>query len=243
MSTDLDARQPSVAMLGACAATMMGERASACRVDLLPGRAAYLPGRRTLLVADLHLGKAATFRDAGVPVPEGSSATDLERLLGIVTAVEPRRVIVLGDLFHAATGCTEAVFDEWRRCRRRVAGDVVLVPGNHDRRLRLPPDLGLEVADGVMIEDDLSFHHEPPDDACGRNAFCGHVHPRLSIRAPGGDRCTDRCFVERRGVLTLPAFATFAGASVVRPEPGTRLWAAGDGAVVEVTRMAILATR
>ena len=31
-------------------------------IVLVPGRAAYLPATGTLLVADLHLGKAATFR-------------------------------------------------------------------------------------------------------------------------------------------------------------------------------------
>jgi uncharacterized protein len=42
-------------------------------IVLLPGRAAWMPATRTLLVADLHLGKAATFRHAGIPVPEGSA--------------------------------------------------------------------------------------------------------------------------------------------------------------------------
>ncbi|NBP80976.1 hypothetical protein EBU58_09735, partial [bacterium] len=48
--------------------------------ELLPGRGAWLPTSRTLLVADLHLGKAASFRHAGLPVPEGSSGGDLQRL-------------------------------------------------------------------------------------------------------------------------------------------------------------------
>ena len=42
---------------------------AAADVVLLPGRAALLPASRTLLVSDIHLGKAATFRQAGIPVP------------------------------------------------------------------------------------------------------------------------------------------------------------------------------
>ena len=62
------------------------------RVELLPGRAAMLPVSRSLLVADLHLGKAATFRKAGLPVPEGSAQRDLARLRGLVEATAARRL-------------------------------------------------------------------------------------------------------------------------------------------------------
>ena len=241
MSVEADQRGGQDLMPGGLAIELASPAGGTCRCDLLPGRAAYLPARRTLLVADLHLGKAATFRHAGLPVPEGSSAGDLARLAGLVAAARPERVIVLGDLFHAASGCTPAVLEEWRRVRGGLAAEILLVPGNHDRRLRLPADLGLTITGGPLVEEGLAFHHEPPNGSPEALAFCGHLHPRLAIRAPSGDRCTERCFVAREGLLVLPAFASFAGASVVRSEPGVRLWAAGNEAVIEVTRMARLA--
>ena len=78
-------------------------------IVLLPGSAAVLPASATLLVADLHLGKAATFRKAGIPVPEGSAQRDLARLADLVVRHAVRRLLVLGDLFHARSGCTEQV--------------------------------------------------------------------------------------------------------------------------------------
>ena len=39
------------------------------QLDLLPEKAIWWPRRRTLLVADVHCGKDATFRAMGVPVP------------------------------------------------------------------------------------------------------------------------------------------------------------------------------
>ena len=42
------------------------------RLWLLPDRAAYWPRTKTLLIADAHLGKAAAFRRAGIPVPSGT---------------------------------------------------------------------------------------------------------------------------------------------------------------------------
>ena len=43
-------------------------------------RMLYWPDERTLFVADVHLGKAASFRAAGVPMPTGHSGRDLGRI-------------------------------------------------------------------------------------------------------------------------------------------------------------------
>jgi len=68
--------------------------------------------------ADLHLGKAATFRRAGIPVPEGTSARDLARLATLVRDTGADRLLILGDLFHARVGCTERVLSEFTATRR-----------------------------------------------------------------------------------------------------------------------------
>ena len=69
-----------------------------CGVNLvlLPDRALFLPRSETLLVADVHLGKPASFRARGVPVPEAVTAGDLDRLSCLLDRLTPRRVIVLG---------------------------------------------------------------------------------------------------------------------------------------------------
>ncbi|CAN5366364.1 hypothetical protein BH10PSE17_BH10PSE17_35830 [soil metagenome] len=43
------------------------------RLELLPERAIWWPGERTLLIADVHFGKGAAFRALGVPVPRGTT--------------------------------------------------------------------------------------------------------------------------------------------------------------------------
>ena len=43
------------------------------RLVLLPEKAAFWPRTRALFVADFHLGKAATFRSAGIPLPPGTT--------------------------------------------------------------------------------------------------------------------------------------------------------------------------
>jgi DNA ligase-associated metallophosphoesterase len=218
-------------------------------IVLLPGRAAFLPATQTLLVADLHLGKAATFRKAGIPVPEGSAQRDLARLERLVGETAATRLVILGDLFHAAGGCTPDVFAEFAAVRQRMVNTaVLLVIGNHDRRIgRLPADLGIDSCLRTLDEPPFHFVHEPATrlDEPGRTAFTigGHLHPTVSIRGPGGDRIIDRCFVAEDSLLVLPAFGSFTGGHRTAVLPGLRLWIARDDGVVDVTQLAAFATR
>ncbi|MFM7411911.1 MAG: ligase-associated DNA damage response endonuclease PdeM [Planctomycetota bacterium] len=216
---------------------------------LLAGRGAFLPGSATLLVADVHLGKAATFRSAGIPVPEGSAQADLARLERLVHETAARRLIVLGDLFHARSGCTDTVFEEFAATRARFsATEVILVPGNHDRAIgRLPSSLGIDSCLRTHDEPPFHFVHEPDTELPepGRTCFtiAGHLHPTVSIRSPSGDRITERCFVAEDAALVLPAFGSFTGGHRVREIGGLRLWIARDDGVVDVTRLAGLSAK
>jgi DNA ligase-associated metallophosphoesterase len=213
---------------------------------LLPGRAAFLPASATLLVADLHLGKAATFRSAGIPVPEGSAQADLARLERLVRDTAARRLIVLGDLFHARSGCTAEVFAEFAAMRGRISGTgVILVAGNHDRAIgTIPASLGIDSCMRTLDEPPFHFVHDPatglpePDRSCFTVA--GHLHPTVSMAVPGGDRITGRCFVAEASLLVLPAFGSFTGGHRVEVAADTRLWIARDDGVADVTRIARL---
>jgi len=210
---------------------------------LLPGRAALLPASRTLLMADLHLGKAATFRRAGIPVPEGSAQRDLARVAELVRSYEARRLIVLGDLFHARSGCSPQVFAEFAELRSQIASTaVVLVMGNHDRAVgRLPDSLGLDACVPCLDEPPFHFVHEPATgvESSARDLFtvAGHLHPTISIRSPSGDRLADRCFVAEPTVLVLPAFGSFTGGHRIVPRESMRLWIARDDGVADVSRL------
>jgi DNA ligase-associated metallophosphoesterase len=222
---------------------------AAADVVLLPGRAALVPAARTLLVSDLHLGKAATFRQAGIPVPEGSAQRDLARLERLVVEHDIDRLVVLGDLFHARSGCTSAVFAEFAATRARLAGTrVVLVLGNHDRGVgRLPAALGIDDCVAALDEPPFHFIHEPATGlaADDRRLFtvAGHLHPTVSLSSKSGDRLTDRCFVMEPDALVLPAFGSFTGGHRITYREGMRLWIARDDGVAEVTRLAAAGVR
>ncbi len=214
-------------------------------IVLMPGRVAFLPATGTLLVADLHLGKAATFRRKGIPVPEGSAQKDLARLAMLVAATRARRLLVLGDLFHARSGCTTEVFNEFTATRDRFAAtEVMLVAGNHDRAVgRLPAGLGIDSVLRTHDEPPFHFVHEPgtplPEpDRDEPYTIAGHLHPTISVRSPSGDRLADRCFMAEPGLLVMPAFGSFTGGHRMQATERSRVWIARDDGVVEVTSLA-----
>ena len=133
-------------MLIIAAASPADAATTAADIVLVPGRAAYLPATATLLVADLHLGKEATFRHRGIPVPDGAATKDLARLAMLVAKTRARRLLILGDLFHARSGCTDRVFAEFATSREQFSRtEVLLVAGNHDRSIgRLPMGIGID---------------------------------------------------------------------------------------------------
>jgi len=96
----------------ACEAVWAGER-----LHLLAGRALWWPARRTLFVADLHLGKAAAYRALGQPVPGGTTQQNLARLDALIAAQAPQAIVFLGDFLHAPEARTPALLQAalaWR---------------------------------------------------------------------------------------------------------------------------------
>lgn len=201
-------------------------------LTLLPERAAFLADAGLLLVADVHIGKAASFRRLGVPVPAGTTAANLVRLDGLLARWPVRHLVVLGDLLHAASGraaATLATLADWRE--RHAALPITLVRGNHDDHAGDPPaGLGIEVVDEPWPCAGLALCHAPdtPADAC---VIAGHVHPVVRL-GRGPDSVRLPCFHATPGALVLPAFGEFTGGHVVRAAAGERLYAVAADRVV-----------
>jgi len=200
--------------------------------ELLPQRALYVPVHRTLLVADLHLGKPGAFRFFGSPVPEEVTIADLQRLSDSIALTGARRLLVLGDLFHSRHGrsALTPTLESWRNAHPEL--DITLVRGNHDRSAGDPPaSLGFEVADGPVELGQFDLVHEPPAAAPLRPTIGAHVHPAVSLRsAIGGLRSI--CFWFTHDLCVLPAFGTFTGTRVIKPSRDDRVFVVGDGAVL-----------
>jgi DNA ligase-associated metallophosphoesterase len=200
---------------------------------LLAERVAWWAARATLLVADPHFGKAATFRSAGVYVPHGTTSGALQRLDALVTATGTRRIVFLGDFLHATEGRSDAMFRElasWRRSHASI--EMMLVRGNHDVRAGDPPhDLDLRVVDGPYGDGPFAFAHHPVSFA-GHYVLAGHLHPCITVRGPARQHERLPCFWFGRETGVLPAFGEFTGWGEVEPRAEDRIWLVAGNEVV-----------
>jgi len=212
-------------------------------LTLLPERAIWWEARRMLLVADPHFGKAASFRALGVFVPRGTTSDALNRLDALVARVQPGRIVFLGDFLHSKRSHAAGTLDtiaQWRE--ENAALELTLVRGNHDDRAGDPPShLNIRVVDEPLPLGPFALCHHPKPVA-GAYVLPGHWHPCISV----GGRAFERlrlpcfwfgdlpCFWFGAAVGVLPAFGAFTGLLEVQPQPGDRVFAVADDAVLEV---------
>lgn len=200
------------------------------RVRLSPLRVLYLPAHDTLVVADLHWGKAATFRAQGVPLPPGTTRSDLERLSTALSEFHASRLIVIGDMLHARAGRHERTLQavaDWRVAHSQL--EMVLVRGNHDAHAGDPPAaLNIRCVDGPLLVGAFACAHHPAIHA-SHYVLAGHLHPHVQLRGRGRQSLRLPCFVFRERDAVLPAFTAFTGTGAYEALHGDRVFAvAGD---------------
>lgn len=212
-------------------------------LELHADRALYWPRRRTLIVADVHLGKGAAFRRAGIAVPSGDTRRDLERLDVLIAMFAPERLLVLGDLFHAPLQQSENWFGDVDAFRARHASLALeVLRGNHDRALhRVPPGWRIDWHEGARHEPPFVFAHEPSDDSRGYG-MAGHLHPVLKMRS-SMDRLRMPVFWLRERHAVLPSFGGFTGGYGITRQTGERIYAVGPDGVMEIPERAMRGSR
>lgn len=216
---------------------------SGLTLELLADRAMWLPATQSILLADLHVGKAQSFRRQGLPVPAGTTEAALSRIDALLRMRPARELIILGDFLHdryAQRSDSLRQFAAWRS--GHCALPIHLVRGNHDARAGdPPPECGLTVHGAAIIRAGLLLCHEatPRSDDF---VVAGHVHP--VVRLTGAiDRLRLPCFWLREHALILPAFGEFTGGWPVEPAPGDRLFASDGERVVEIPAVRVARRR
>ena len=184
-------------------------------------RAVFVPAAETLVLADVHLGKAAA-SSVDAPIDDGAAVRD--RLESLLVATDPTTVVVAGDLFHSFSRLPRGVERDLDRLIGTVdaaGAELVVTPGNHDTMLETVFDgetaLEYELADGETV---VCHGHERPATAADRYVV-GHDHPALSIE--GRKRpCVlyGPAAYEGADVLVLPAFSPLAAGATVNSMAG-----------------------
>jgi len=217
-------RRPEVAGVNPPAAAPFDWRGH--RLELLAEKVLWDPQQGLLLLADLHLGKAESFQCQGIPLPSDGDADTLNALLAVAHRLQPRLVVVLGDLIHSRLGLTQELRQKLAALPSLLGCPLRLIGGNHERGSWL---------EGLVQEPSLTMGplwlSHAPEPTAGRLNVCGHRHP-VALVGRGADRLRLPCFAYDPALeqLVLPAFGALTGGY---PCPdGEALWLVADGAVV-----------
>lgn len=187
--------------------------------------------RRTLIVADLHLGKAERMaRRNGLLVPPYEVAETVARLRAEIEETAPAQVIALGDSFDDLDAM-QALPDPARRDLLTLAAGRrwIWITGNHDPGpVDLPGDHLAEHLEGGLV-----FRHIAEAGASGE--ISGHFHPKL--RLAGRRR---PAFLVNEARVILPAFGTYTGGLDARdPVLAALMRPAGFGIVTGAKCLAV----
>ena len=205
-------------------------------LHLHPEHAVFWPAGDAVLIGDLHWGKAATFRAAGLPVPDTEVDADLGRISGLLDRTGAKTLIVLGDLLHSRRGRdpqTFAAVTRWREQHPDVS--LVLVEGNHDRGAGRPPKgWGFEVVmPGYRLGPFVLQHYPDPHD--DGYVLAGHLHPKVKLRGSCGQEEKLHCFWFGEQVGVLPAFGSLIDGAPVQPSARDAVFVIADDEVIDVS--------
>ncbi len=179
---------------------------------LLGSKAIYWPNQLTLLIADVHFGKAAAYRAMGQPVPQGTTSHNLQRIDALLKRYEVKQIIFLGDFLHAPKSHALSTLTALRVWRNQHSDlKCILIRGNHDLRAGDPPlDLKITVVTEPYLIDGFALQHMPKPHAT-HHVFAGHIHPTFQLDGKGRQRLNLPCFFHELNMTILPSFGDFTG--------------------------------
>jgi len=204
---------------------------------LSPDRIIFWQEQKTLIIADLHIGKAGHFRKSGIAVPQQVFKEDLQKLFSLLLFFKAEQLIIVGDLSHSRANKEMDLFKKWRTDFPLLK--ILLANGNHDilddawyDEMKITRKKNLRI-------DQFYFCHDPADIKPellkkGFYTFCGHLHPAVTMKGRGRQSLQFPCFYFKNNYGILPAFSRFSGVSKIEAEEGENVFAIIENGILQV---------
>lgn len=197
-------------------------------------RAIYFTKHKLLAISDLHLGKSAHFRQAGVPVPATVAQQDLIRLDEILQKYKPATLLINGDMFHHGLNADINEFYQWRKKYQQTS--FLLVKGNHDRLANADyASMDIQIHEPSFCVGPFCFIHDAPK--CTEEELypiSGHIHPGVTVVGRAKQRLKFPCFYFGEDYAVMPAFSVFTGLYNIKPKKTEQVFAVTKESVVKV---------
>jgi uncharacterized protein len=171
---------------------------------LLPHPAALIKssGKKTLVVADPHLGWEISLQEKGIHIPSQTPKL-AKKLVDLIVVYRPDSLLILGDVKYTVIASEPG---EWRDVPdffdeiKKYVSEIGIVRGNHDANLEpmLPEKIEIHPSSGVVVGDVGLFHgHKWPSPellSC-KTLIMGHLHPVVVFRDPAGFKLTRQAWI------------------------------------------------
>jgi len=166
--------------------------------------ALFIPDKKALVIADLHLGLEHDLYESGIVIP--SQAEKFQKIINdLIKVTKAETLIILGDLKHSVPGIS---YKEEKEIPKFISDliekvKVILVKGNHDTFLQkiLPEEVKFYSSRGLKLGKYGFFHgHAWPSKklmSCD-HLFFAHIHPVIEFRDKLGYRIIERVWVKGR---------------------------------------------
>lgn len=198
-------------------------------------RCIFWEEQQTLILSDLHLGKAGHFRKSGIAIPQAVFKEDMQRLVTLFQHFKPKQVIIIGDMFHSESNKEHDFFLKWRMDFATVP--IHLVKGNHDILKKEWYALAhITIHPCEMVIGDFVFVHDV-DDCTAPNkgyVFSGHIHPSITVRGLGKQALKFPCYYFSKQYAVLPAFSKFTGTYAIEPKAGESVFALVKQSIISI---------
>jgi DNA ligase-associated metallophosphoesterase len=199
--------------------------------------AMYWPAGQTLFITDPHFGKADSFRHAGIAIPTAILDHDLAKLDNLLAQNVVTRLVVLGDFFHTRHSQSDETLQSlhlWRSSHPQL--EAIIVQGNHDLHAGPPPaEFDIATVEAPWQVGPFVCHHMPQNKASDQGyILAGHLHPYVVLYDRDRSRLRLASFIFSPHQAILPAFGHFTGGSVYAPAAKDRVFAIGQGEILEI---------
>ena len=200
------------------------------QLELLPQKAIYWHETQTIIISDIHLGKASHFRKNGLPIPLQSGMEDIRMLEILIIKYKPLRLLLLGDLFHSEWNQEWVTFGNLLRKYSNILFE--LVRGNHDILKEHHYDnLNIRLHQNILIEKGVVFSHEKIKIEDDQFSISGHIHPGYKLYGKGRQSLSLPCFYREKNTLIMPAFGRLTGLAYMPLTIHSEIFVVSDVAV------------
>lgn len=200
---------------------------------LYPCKLMFWKSEETVILSDIHIGKASHFRKNGIGITASLFKAEIEKLENCILKYNPQKVIIVGDLFHSYKNNEVELFGNWIKQFQYI--EWHLVKGNHDI---LPENeysnIGIATHLQLQIKN-IVFTHELPQKAQEHIYYItGHIHPSIKVAIGKNNQKTLPCFFFGQQHAILPSFGLFTGTHTVKPTKKDCVYAITPHALIKV---------